>query len=374
MAIRAWILRLHRWLGLALFALLTLQCASGVLIQFGSDIERFILPEVMRAATPGTALALETQATRAAQLGIGTTTAQAAGYVATRVIPGVPAESVTMVRMESATAEPREIEVFVDPVSGAVHGWRDHDARGLDRLHLMPTLNDLHTELLSGEAAQSLLAVVAALWLPLAAAGVFITLPRRFAWARWKRMWAIRNVDTDAHRASGLWLSAFALILAATTVLMVFDDEVFGDIRYPADTRAAQAIGFDAAAQRAQIALGVEATQYRPRVIRHEAGDGRYRVELRHAAQGTWQRPDERIYLAATDGAVIGRQGWLAASGAQQLRALSLFAHTGEILGLAGRWLFVVAGLALATHFVFGFRGWLRRRRARLQDQALPQV
>lgn len=371
MTTRAWVLRLHRWVGLALFALLTLQCVSGVLIQFRPDIERFIAPEVMRATTPGEALALEVQAAHALELPFGNATARDAGYVVARVTPGVPADTASVLRLKSATAEPREIEVFVDPVSGAIHAWRDYDALGLDRLYLMQILEDLHTELLCGDFGQILLAVVAALWLPLAAAGVFITLPRRFAWAQWKRMWVIRRADTDAHRASGLWLSVFSIVLAATTVMMVFDDEIFGDLRYRAETGASPTIGFDAASTRALAALGDDASRYRLRVIRDEPRDGRYRVDLQHLGRGLWQRPDERVYLAAADAQVIGREGWVAASVAQRLRALTLPAHTGEIFGLAGLWLFFGVALALSWHFIYGFRGWLRRRRVRLQREAV---
>lgn len=364
MTFRALVMLVHRWLGLTLFALLTLQCISGLVIQFEGDLERLMLPDVMEARTPGTPLALDVLAARAGNANIAGGRADELAYVATRIMPGTPQAAAAVVRMARPEAQPREIEVFVDPVSGAVQGWRDHDARGLDPLHLIPTLRRLHTELLCGDAGQILLAVVALLWLPLAATGLIATLPRRFAWSRWKRMWSIRVVSTDAHRAGGLWLSVFALVLALTTVLMVFDDEIFGDIEYRGTATKVQPQGFDAAAAVALRQIAAPDGAYRISAIRSELKHRRYRIDLSDASSSFWQRPNERVYLDA-DGSLLGRAGWLDATLAQRIRALALPAHTGEVFGEPGQWLMLAAAVALATHFIFGFLGWLRRTGSR---------
>ncbi len=357
---------LHRWSGLALFAILLLQCLTGSLLLFEEEIDGLWLEAAPADAVPAPrVLGLDALARSAAGglVGQGNATALRVKRINLGSRPGRPAR----VRLMAGNRAETEIERFVDPVSGAVLGERGHKTLGWSLRYLMPLADGLHSKLLAGDVGKTLLGIAAVLWMVTGSLGIVLSLPPARGIAGWCHAWRLRGMHNSfqLHRGGGLWLSAVAMLFGATAFLLAFEDALFSD---PAVTPAQHSPGeaprgFVAAAGAARALLPPGGRDYRITEVRHESGKGRYRVDLAHApTDGFWHWPEERLYVAAQDGALLGRDGWMTASGAVHLKLLALPLHTGAVFGAPGRILALAMALCLAAQIGAGIRFWWRRR------------
>jgi uncharacterized iron-regulated membrane protein len=225
---RSLLLLVHRYSGLATFAFLAVAALTGCVLVFRAPIDRALNQDLFEARS-GSASAAQT---------IAAVETFARAHPAIQVV-GFPLHPgsgrsipLSVVAKPSATA-PAAGEVFIDPADGSVVGERD-GAGGLSRRTFVAKVAELHFDLLAGTPGRWLLGIIALLWFVSSLAGLYLTLPERGPfWSKWWRIWQFRRSSAlprlllDLHRASGLWLLPFLLLLALTSVALNFFSEAY---------------------------------------------------------------------------------------------------------------------------------------------------
>ncbi|MCK7459344.1 PepSY-associated TM helix domain-containing protein [Idiomarina aminovorans] len=351
--------KLHRWIGLALFMVLFLQCLTGSLLLFEDELEPIFLDVQVKHRSEDTTrlLSLDELAHRIVK--------QRGAEEVTRIYPPMSPNSPARVRVYSRHDPEDEIERFVDPSSGRVLGERPHKDIGLTRASIIPTIKGLHTKLLAGDIGEIVLGVVAILWLLCGALGIILSLPRRRSGWKWPRGWRITRLRSSyqLHRGGGLWLSGAAIVFSASAIILVFEDWLFIEPSVMPATQVGHSIGFDAAATAARSKLPAKGRDYQLESIRIESDESRYRADFRHNPDnGIWHRPEEQFYIDASNGDLLGRKGWLAENGLNHVKNLALPLHTGAMLGAPGRIAALIATMLLAVQIIAGIWLWLRKR------------
>lgn len=229
---------LHRWSGLFMVLFLTIAAITGCLLVFRGPIDRALNPDLFdlpamtgatgpdRAVAAVTAFSLVHGDVQVVQFPLNV----AAG----RTLP------VKVVARPGAPS-PLADEIFLDPRDGSVVGARA-TGPGWNAPHLVAGISELHFDLLAGDWGRWLLGAVALVWLLSNCIGAWLTWPARPPrWSQWKRTWQFRRASAlprlllDLHRASGLWLFPFLLVLAFTSAALNF----FGEVWEPFATKVA---------------------------------------------------------------------------------------------------------------------------------------
>ncbi|MEM5516268.1 PepSY-associated TM helix domain-containing protein [Henriciella sp. AS95] len=278
-------------------------------------------------------------------------------------------------------------EVFIDPVSGTLVGTRSTQA-GLSGRQFIPLLLGFHENLLLGNSGRIFLGFIALGWLLTSLIGLYLTFPKRGPFFRkWKSAWTyspkrrFARQMLDIHQASGLWLFAFVVIVAFTSVALNFFFEFWAPF---AETIAPTGDSyFD------QAVLFPEGVQ--PDLSFQDAL-GRTREQI-EAAGVSWQPatmlyyPDWNLYGATlTDNGVLNYKAlgpiyyhFDGSSGAyiQQVNpyddstGLALMRsvyplHSGEVGGPVTVFIVFLTGLATAEMCVTGIWVWLKKRGPRI--------
>lgn len=376
--VRGALVRVHRYLGLAIAGFLILTGITGSMLVFQHEIDAGLNPRLWRAdggaaMSPG-AIAARVEA--------------ADPRVTARWIPlGTGAAADVWVDWKpqaSGAPAPRAYDqMFVDPASGAVRGTRAYGVARVDRTHFVPFVHSLHKSLfLPGRWGAILLGAVAMIWIVDSFVGWALTLPAGGGWRGWGRSWRLKRAASrarrtfDLHRASGLWMWPLLILSAVSSLALTLPHEVFEPVVAAVsplsaeayDDRPAQAgaagIGFDAAVSRAEgaaraagvreptsgVYLGPEASLYGVRFGREQdAGVGQ-----------SW------VYLDSRDGRMLRVETPGSGSAGDVVRRAQLPIHAGRIGGIATRVLTALLGLAIAGLSLTGMLIWARKRRARI--------
>lgn len=249
---------------------------------------------------------------------------------------------------------------------------------------------------------------IALIWIIDCFVGFYLTLPRRKAspksprsvsverqlargfWSRWKPAWALKTTGSayritfDIHRAAGLWVWAFLLILAVTSASLNFYRELTQPIarffssvtpspldlreRRPRGKPIEPVLAFSDILERAITEAAHRHWSEPPGAITYAPLYGIYRVAYfqrgdDHGASGVGPAA---VYFDSADGRYLGdRIPWQGTAGDLFLQIQSPL-HSGRIAGLPGRIMILFMGLIVAVLSVTGVVIWYRKRRARL--------
>lgn len=405
---RAFATTVHRWAGLAVALFLIVSGLTGAVISWDHEIDGWLNSDLYDTESRGPfrdpfdlAAAVEAHDTRArvAYMPLGFEEGHAAGYF---VQP----------RTDPATGKPYQLgynRVYVDPVTAEIRGRRDSTAISLKPETLMPFLRKLHYTLHvpavwgTDRLGYWIMGSVALVWLLDSFVALYLTTPRRQRqaahpehrgarewWRRWKPAWAVRwaaggyKLNFDLHRAGGLWIWVLIIIIAFTSFSLNLYKEVFHPMLSlvskttpgpsalvplaPLGTRIEPAIGFrqivadaEAEARRRGWTMPLGGVFYNQR-------SGFYNVSFfDHATHDSSDGMGlSNLYLDGRDGHVISSNRPWHGTAADVFAQLQLPLHGGHILGLPGRILMSLMGLAVAGLSVTGIVIWWRKRRARL--------
>jgi uncharacterized iron-regulated membrane protein len=374
---RAALVRLHRWLGLATAAFLFVAGLTGSVIAFNHELDEWLNPALFHARSAGEPLSpfalaarLEREDPRARVT-----------YFALESEPGHAYIFSVAGRLDPATGTPRELgynQVFLDPATGERLGERDWGAARLDRAHLIPFLYSLHYTLhLPERWGIWLMGGIALAWLLDCFVAFALTLPQRASYWKVKRGASPWRLNYDLHRAGGLWLWALLLVVALSAVYLNLQYEVFRPVLgsvaklTPSPFELAQARARDAAAEprvgyAEVVAKAREAARERGWVEPFDAfysqEFGAYGVGFGdHHAPGLgvpW------IYFDDQDARTLAWTAPGEGTRGDVFMQWLLPLHTGNIIGLPGRILVCLLGLAVALLSVTGVVIWARKRRA----------
>lgn len=393
--LRNGLVRLHRWFGLATAVFLFVAGFTGAIISWDHEIDEWLNPDFFEARTEGRPLPVTELVARieADDPRVRVT------FHPLAVEPGRVFLASVRPRVDAATGrlhEPGYNQVAVDPVTGQVQARRDWGAVSLARENLLPFLYKLHyTMHLPDVGAFRLgvffMGIVAIVWVIDSLVALWISFPR---WSQWRRSFALRwsagghKLLFDVHRSGGVWLFALLLVLAVTSVGMNLRNEVmvpivsaFSDLapspfrdRKPAPPAQPiePVLSMSEAVQRATAHARERGVTLPAGAVSLSTAYGVWRVGFfegdNHHGDGGLGNPWVNIDSRTGEfvGAVLPGEG-----SAGDIFMQSLFPlHSGRIIGIPGRILMTVLGLAVAAFSVTGVVIWARKRRARAAQSA----
>ena len=265
----------------------------------------------------------------------------------------------------------RAVQVFVDPITAELAGWRESGAISLHRHHLPDLLYGLHTDLMAGEIGVIFVGLIALVWLLAHALSLPLAFPRlRGALSAFRiggHAGSLRRV-WDRHRASGIWLWPVTGMLALTGATLSFPMEsrevvetvspISERLHYGMQEREppANPISFDSAIARVTPdRAAVHSVRPHPEV-------GLYAVR-------TFDQRDVDnqgrlwTYVDMETGEITAQRHDAGDSAGDTFFIWQYALHSGHAFGLAGRLVVTLAGLVTAYLCISGYLLWWRRRR-----------
>ncbi|WP_343584773.1 PepSY-associated TM helix domain-containing protein [Herbaspirillum sp.] len=397
---RAFLVILHRWFGLAAAVFLFIAGATGAVISWDHELDAWLNPRLFHADSAGRPGAGAPKG----GLELANLVEQAepklrVTYVLAESEPGHTIGMVVEPRIDPATAKPYPLDynqIAVDPVTADIQGRRMWGAVSLSRENLLPFLYKLHYTMhlpdMGGfETGIWLMGIIGIVW----ALDCFIALYLSFPnWRSWRKSFAFRwregghKLNFDLHRSGGVWIWALLLVLAVTSVSMNLERQVMRPLLQtvssltpgPFDTRTPVAPG----------------KAREPRISREQAVElGRregLKLGLADPVGGVFYSPmfgvygvgffqpgndhgdiglgNAWLYFDADTGAYAGGRIPGSGSAGDIFLQAQFPLHSGRILGLPGRILISFMGALVAMLSVTGVVIWVRKRRARLQQRA----
>lgn len=209
---------LHRWVGLALAGFLVIAALTGSLLAFNTELERVFAPQLFAKPRSGMA-----------PLDLATLAEKGQARLPDRRVQYVLyAEPDQVLVTFAGPKDPRgELQLFLDPWTGAELGRRYRGNISEGWINLMPFIYKLHWTLLLGDTGSMIFGVVAIAWSIDCFVGFYLTLPasRRRFWGKWKLAWVVKagaepfRLNFDLHRATGLWMWPMLLVFAWSSVM-----------------------------------------------------------------------------------------------------------------------------------------------------------
>lgn len=358
---RLWARRFHRWFGLLALLWLLPLALTGSTITFYEELDRWLNPDWRLVPVTEAPPALDNALAAAIQHVPGL-------RVRFIDLPNRPDQTIAMVGSAPlASGDPVSVQLFADPRDGSVLGWREMERFSLDRRHLMDTLYALHMDLMLGPVMVWILGLMSLFWIIDHGVATVLSFP---ALAKWRASFAMagRRFSLkwmfDLHRAGGLWLVPITLVLAVTSLTLTWHEETRDAVRllvpvserlhedFPAAPAGPPAVGLEQAVALAggtvdSIVLLHRVGAYGVRLFDERDIDGLGRL---------W------VYVAMTDGTIIGTRHDRGDGLGDLFFAWQYPLHSGKALGLPGRVLVLLAGLATAGLCFTGLWLWWRRR------------
>lgn len=352
-------LLLHRWAGLVLGVALLVLGVTGSILSFQREIDAALNPALFRASGPPDPALSFSAVQRIAEAETG----HPAGTIR-------PPDSVWPVWVVSPPRGLRgAVTAYIDPASGAVLGRRDTSASfiGITR--------QLHeTLLLRPWFGRDAVGWLGLLLLLMSLSGIWLWWPRGGQGGILRLLVRLRRrpaliLNLDLHRLAGIWMALVLAVVAFSGVAIVFPGwfrPLLGLSR-PAPLaltprREPPLLDADAAAAAARAqAPGEVITAIQPPSRQRPA----WTVMLRPEGSDPEFRVRSSITLDPWSGAVLEDRSPRSRAAAEEALALQRWLHGGALLGLPGRLLVFLSGLAMPLLFVTGLAAWLIRRRNR---------
>lgn len=382
---RAILVLLHRYMGLATAVFLLLAGLTGSVLAFHHELDEWLNPEFYHTSGKGPVLApgalVDSVQAEHPRLQVWYMEyPQQAGHAA--LLAAVP-------RTDPATGQPytEPNQVFyLDPVTAHQQGHRFWGACCFQRQNLVPFLLEFHYNLsLPGNWGLWLMGLVAIAWVIDCFVALLLTLPRgRPFWHKWGTAWKIKGghayrLNFDLHRAAGLWLWLLLLPIAISSVAMNLPSQVFKPVvsllssiepsvyeargRLPAAelgiTRLTYQQAYERALEEGQR-LGLKETigelYYSFEYNFYGAGFGRHDSQ---AHGKSW------LFFHGTDGRLLGQE--IAGQGTlgERFYRLQLPIHGGRIIGTTGQVIIALVGVLIAVLALTGIYIWWRKLIAR---------
>ena len=298
-----------------------------------------------------------------------------------------PALMAMVPRTDPTTQKPyanaRAVVYYVDASNGQTLGQRYWGDCCFFRENFVPFILEFHYNLtLPGKWGIWLTGgLVAIFWSLDCFVALLLTLPRKLPfWPKWSIAWKIKpkRLNYDVHRASGLWLWLLLTPVAVSSIAMNLPAEVFKPVvsifspvplsvyeargRMPAEQLGTTHLDYHQLYQRA-LEEGARLGLNEP------VGELYYSFEYNFFGAGFGAHYSEEgnawLYFHGSDGHLLGQDIPGQGSLGERFYQLQLPIHGGRILGLPGRLLIAVLGLAIAVLSITGVVIWWRKLSAR---------
>jgi len=405
MSIRKLLVRLHRWIGLAVTLFLIIVGLTGSVLAFQDELDLWLNPDLLSVAPHQGEEPLDPLLLRE----------KVAALHPEARVNSVPL-TVTSSRSLEFTLTPKDeggasdpIQLFIDPFTGDKLGERVWGRVSLTRQNIIPFLYRLHYSLALPASAESLggyiLGVVALLWTIDCFVSFYLTLPlrrreagsRKSWWTSWKPAWLIKwtggayRINFDIHRAVGLWTWAMLFVFAWSSVGFNLNEvfrptmtALFG-LSETAAAHSARAQSLDApkldwpaARQRGHVLIDQLAAEHGFRILREDglSFDREQGVYALHAKSSIDPGKRGATYvLFDADNGALKQAAWPGQASERTGDVISrwlFMLHMAGVFGLPMQIFVCVMGLVIATLSITGVYIWWKRRCARVKSRHVP--
>ncbi|MPY87577.1 MAG: PepSY domain-containing protein [Luteitalea sp.] len=411
MSLRQALVRVHRWVGLAIALFLVVAGLTGSVIAFNHELDEWLNPDLFRVQSRGAPISSLDLAARveAAEPRLRVT------YVPLHVEDGHALVLGVAGRGDPTSGTPDDLgydEVFLNPITGARLGERKWGSCCFERKQLIPFLYSVHYSLHLPEVwGLWVMGTIALVWMLDCFVGFYLTLPRRKGrgargevpggsegrgaqgtksdsrpsfWRRWKPAWKVKlgarpyRVNFDLHRAGGLWFWGLLFTVAVSGVYLTLQFEVFRPVLslvmpitpspFEELRPAPETAGDDPAVSFTTIVA--TATQEAARRGWQPPFDAFYSPEFGvygvgfgdHHAPGTGV---PFLYFDQHSGRVLGQTVPGEGTAGDVFMQWMFPLHSGQIIGLPGRIVISITGLVVALLSATGVVIWAKKRRGR---------
>lgn len=355
------LVRIHRWVALALGAFIVLVGLTGAGLVFRDELTPVLTPAAKVSPEPVSPGGYE-RILRAARLA-----EPRAGFLDIVLSPRADRAAEVIVRRPWS-----DRYLFVDPHDGRVVA--DSDREWLP----FATLYQIHRRLLAGVPGEYAVGLLGLALVFLAVSGVAMWWPRKAAYAfrvRWKG--DSLAVSYDLHKAVG---AAFALILlanAAIGAMMAFDEASVAFVNRasgssaPAPPPAASSNALAAGRPLDEIVAAAERALPEGFVRRISIREGHSPVIVRKRLPGDQETNGmNRIYVDAAPARVLQARLQRDMPPGNAMFEWLFPLHTGTLVGVPYRILLVVAGFVPVLSLVTGLVVWRSRAKRRKPSPA----
>lgn len=391
---RALFVRLHRWFGLFMAVFLFIAGLTGAVISWDHEVDEWLNPRLFEAKSGEVAADL-----RQAPLDLARQLEErdprvVVTFLPLSIEPGHTLGLGVSPRPDPVTGlavDPGFNQVAMDPVTGEIQGSREWGAISLSRENLMPFLYKLHYSMhipdgFGLELGVWFMGIVGIVWVIDCFIALWISFPNAAAWRksfafRWKQ--GGYKLNFDLHRSGGVWLWGFLLLLAITSVSMNLGTEVVRPLVnslspltpsvFAERTPAPEERPVPAVLTREQI-LDTARNEAKLRGWTTPAGAifyadhfGVYGVGFFEPGQdhGDGGLGNPWLYFDSTTGRLVSVSVPGAGSAGDLFMDLQFPLHSGRIIGIPGRIIVSLLGLAVAIVSATGVVIWAKKRKAR---------
>lgn len=207
MKLRAFILKVHLYLGLPVGIIIAITCFTGAVLAFEDELEYALSPGLYEVEVGNKRVVLDELKRQAHQY-----------------VPDLTLRSITVYSREDRSVEVRTREgktVFLNPYSGALLGTYTY------RESFFYTMFALHRWLLSGDTGKLIVGISTSIFLFILISGVWVWWPKNRRqlksrlFLKLKKGW--KRFNFDLHVSLGIYASVFLFVMAFTGLVWSFD-------------------------------------------------------------------------------------------------------------------------------------------------------
>lgn len=380
---------LHRWFGLFIAIFLFISGFTGAIIAWDHELDAMIAPEFYHSSTTDGAQRTPLELANQLEAKHPELTVT---FMPLGLAEGEALSAFVAPRKTSLTEEPAEMaynQVGVNAHTGEIQGTRYWGAVSLTRENLLPFIYKLHYSLHIPDLPSGLqlgllvMGIIGIVWV----LDCFIALSISFpSMSQWKKSFAFRwrsnsqKLTFDLHRSGGVWVWLLLLVLAITSVSMNLGSQVvkpivglFSDLTpAPYETKVPEAtlapvmtredIVARASEQAAKDSITAPLGGIYYSAFNDMYGVGFYEPGMGHGDMGLG---NPWMYFDGKTGAYLGGTTPGKGTAGDIFMQAQFPLHSGRIIGVTGRIIVTVMGLAVAMLSVTGIIIWARKRKSR---------
>ncbi|WP_439135698.1 PepSY-associated TM helix domain-containing protein [Pseudomaricurvus sp.] len=351
----------HKYAGLILGLLLAVIGLTGSLLVFDHALDEVLTPQTVAFQSSTETASFSTVLANAQA-------AVAGNPQPRRLYVQRAPDSPHVVRFPNTDKTAGSIEVSVSPVDGkvlAVRTWGQYP---------MTWLYSLHYTLLSGENGKIIVGLMGLVLLLFCVSGIVIWWPRK---NRWRNALTLRRGSNrfrfyfDLHKVAGIYMLPLLFVVGFSGVSMIFPAQV-GQLVGWVLPMEPKVVAQSVQSEHGRAPLGVDrvveiAQQYFPngvlkRIDLPRSDSAPYRLSFNVPSELWSNHGASRVWLDQYSGEVLDRRVVGEQAAGTTFMAWQFPLHNADVLGLAGRWLFVLVGIAPALLFGTGVYLWWRKR------------
>ncbi|MBU0539560.1 MAG: PepSY domain-containing protein [Gammaproteobacteria bacterium] len=369
---RRTLLKLHKYAGLIFGVLLSLIGISGSLLVFDHVIDEALTP-ALRSDPQAKLTSLDAVITSAKK-------AMPRDATLSRLYLSRAPGSPHIARFPSAGKDGKAIEVSVAPDTAevvAVRTWGNYP---------MTWLYSFHHSLTAGQAGKYIVGAMGITLLFFSLSGIAIWWPRRGQWRnalRVNRHQGSVRLNYDLHKFIGIVFSVLLGLSAFTGIGLIFHGPMEAAVNFvspvielpspnstPSNTPQATPISADTAVKNAESIFPGAVLK---RIYLPASPTASYQLLFAQTDETWTNYGASKVWVDQYSGEILASWNPLTAPAGNSFLIWQFPLHSGDALGLGGRWLLLLTGIAPTILFGSGLYLWWKKRQRRVNNQRRNQ-